>query len=86
MLTRRACVRPFSGSTQVLWTSALAGSIRRFSTTELSNGIKMAYELYEPPQKKDQPAGGNGPNGGPIVFVHGLFGSKRNNRSMSKYA
>lgn len=51
---------------------------RPFSTTELGNGVKMAYELYEP--EKGQAA-----QGAPIIFVHGLFGSKRNHRSMSKY-
>jgi hypothetical protein len=53
--------------------------LRTFSTTELSNGVKMAYELYEPENGKPS-------QGAPIVFVHGLFGSKRNHRSMSKYA
>lgn len=52
---------------------------RPFSTTELSNGIKMAYDLYEPDK-------GQTVQGAPIIFVHGLFGSKRNHRSMSKYA
>lgn len=44
---------------------------RPFSTTELGNGINMAYELYEP-EKETQ--------GSPIILVHGLFGSKRNYR------
>jgi hypothetical protein len=38
--------------------------------------LKLAYDFYEaekPDTKKD-----------PIVFIHGLFGSKKNNRSMSK--
>lgn len=51
---------------------------RPFSTTELGNGVKMAFEYYE--VEKGQAA-----QGAPIVFVHGLFGSKRNHRSMSKY-
>lgn len=51
---------------------------RPFSTTELSNGIKMAYDFHEP--EKGQSA-----EGPPIVFVHGLFGSKRNHRAISKY-
>ncbi|SMR60006.1 unnamed protein product [Zymoseptoria tritici ST99CH_1A5] len=50
---------------------------RPFSTTELSNGVRMAYELYEPEN-------GKAAEGAPIIFVHGLFGSKRNHRSMSK--
>lgn len=52
---------------------------RPFSTTELDSGIKIAYDLFEP--AKDATA-----KDAPIVFIHGLFGSKRNNGSMSKYA
>lgn len=52
---------------------------RPFSTTELSNGIKIAYDLHEPPKESTS-------QNAPIVFMHGLFGSKKNNRSMSKYA
>lgn len=52
---------------------------RPFSTTELSNGIKIAYDLHEPPKESTS-------KNAPIVFMHGLFGSKKNNRSMSKYA
>ncbi|USW51614.1 Putative alpha/beta hydrolase-1 [Septoria linicola] len=52
-----------------------ASAIRAYSTTELGNGVNMAYDLYEPEQQAQ---------GSPIVFVHGLFGSKRNHRSMSK--
>lgn len=53
--------------------------LRAYSTTNLSNGINLAYDLHEPPATaaRDAP---------PIVFIHGLFGSKKNNRSMSKYA
>jgi pimeloyl-ACP methyl ester carboxylesterase len=38
--------------------------------------LKLAFDLYEaekPESNKD-----------PIVFIHGLFGSRKNNRSMSK--
>jgi len=55
---------------------------RPFSTTDLPNGIKLAYDFHEPPKAKE---GSNG-NAPPIIFIHGLFGSKQNNRSMSKYA
>ena len=54
---------------------------RAFSTTALPNGITLAYDLHEPP--KDSNLTQNAP---PIIFIHGLFGSKRNNGSMSKYA
>ncbi|KAK4501824.1 hypothetical protein PRZ48_007633 [Zasmidium cellare] len=49
---------------------------RPFSSTELSNGIKIAYELHEPEK-------GRSAEGPPIVFVHGLFGSKRNHRAIN---
>jgi len=51
-------------------------SIRAFSSTPINAKLKLAYDFYEaekPDTKKD-----------PIVFIHGLFGSKKNNRSMSK--
>ncbi|WPG98680.1 Hypothetical protein R9X50_00147300 [Acrodontium crateriforme] len=51
---------------------------RFYSTTELSNGITLAYDLHEPPASKSSSSNA------PIVFIHGLFGSKTNNRSMSK--
>ncbi|KAK4539991.1 hypothetical protein LTR36_009889 [Oleoguttula mirabilis] len=54
-------------------------ALRPFSTTELPNGIKLAYDLHEPPDAKE----GSSRNA-PIIFMHGLFGSKKNNRSMSK--
>jgi hypothetical protein len=52
---------------------------RPFSTAELDNGVKIAYDFYEPAKEATA-------KDAPIVFIHGLFGSKRNNGSMSKYA
>lgn len=48
---------------------------RFFSTIET---VPLAYELHEPakPVTDRQRA--------PILFMHGLFGSKKNNRTMSK--
>lgn len=59
-------------------------AVRAYSTTTctLPNGIKLAYDLHEPPNPKE----GSQHNAPPIIFMHGLFGSKKNNRSMSKYA
>jgi pimeloyl-ACP methyl ester carboxylesterase len=37
--------------------------------------VELAYDRYDPP---------GDPKGDPIVFLHGLFGSKVNNRSVSK--
>ena len=55
---------------------------RDFSSTQLPNGITLAYDLHEPPKGSTAKA----QDAPPIVFIHGLFGSKKNNRSMSKYA
>jgi pimeloyl-ACP methyl ester carboxylesterase len=44
--------------------------------------VDLAYDLHkEGTCKKDESTCKS-----PIVFVHGFFGSKQNNRSMSKYA
>ena len=59
---------------------------RLYSATELSNGITLAYDLHEPPSKANDAAQTPRKNAPPILFLHGLFGSKKNNRSMSKYA
>lgn len=56
---------------------------RAFSTTELSNGVTLAYDLHEPSKDAQKQDSKDAP---PILFIHGLFGSKKNNRSMSKYA
>ena len=52
---------------------------RPFSTAELDSGVKIAYDFFEPAKEATS-------KDAPIVFIHGLFGSKRNNGSMSKYA
>ncbi|TVY85185.1 Abhydrolase domain-containing protein [Lachnellula suecica] len=48
-----------------------------WSRTYSSARIQLAYDLHEP----SKPAS-NAP--GAIIFMHGLFGSKKNNRSISK--
>jgi pimeloyl-ACP methyl ester carboxylesterase len=60
--------------------------LRAFSTTTLSNGITLAYDLHEPTKKADSGLRSLRDNAPPIIFIHGLFGSKKNNRSISKYA
>lgn len=47
---------------------------RAYSTTAR---VPLAFELHKPPKETDKPHA-------PIIFMHGLFGSKKNNRSMSK--
>jgi hypothetical protein len=41
--------------------------------------VRLAYDLHEPANPSS-----NAP--GAIIFMHGLFGSKKNNRSISKWA
>ncbi|GFF40430.1 abhydrolase domain-containing protein C22H12.03 [Aspergillus udagawae] len=53
----------------------VAPSIRAFSTSRVL-GSELSYQVFGP--EKEQ-ASRN-----PIVFLHGLFGSKQNNRSISK--
>ncbi|KAG9247893.1 prolyl oligopeptidase-like protein [Calycina marina] len=45
--------------------------------TYSSGRVTLAFDLH-------QPAKGSSPEHAPIIFMHGLFGSKKNNRSMSK--
>lgn len=52
-------------------------AIRLYSSSGANDGsLKLAYDRYDPK--------GVTPKGEPIVFVHGLFGSKVNNRTVSK--
>ncbi|KAF2763614.1 alpha/beta-hydrolase [Teratosphaeria nubilosa] len=75
------CARPLLRSTlhpHPALTTTTTSSTRAISTTKLPNGISLAYDLHSPPHGKPL---NNAP---PIIFIHGLFGSKKNNRSMSK--
>lgn len=40
--------------------------------------LRLAYDIHEPPKPQTTP------ENAPILFLHGLFGSKKNNRAMSK--
>ncbi|KAF4175056.1 hypothetical protein CNMCM8694_002036 [Aspergillus lentulus] len=53
----------------------VAPSIRAFSTSRML-GSALSYQVFGP--EKEQTTRN------PIVFLHGLFGSKQNNRSISK--
>ena len=44
-----------------------------------SGRVSLAFDLHEPVKGSD-------PKNAPIIFMHGLFGSKKNNRSISKWA
>ncbi|GAB7343668.1 hypothetical protein MBLNU457_1657t2 [Dothideomycetes sp. NU457] len=51
--------------------------LRDFSSTAAARKLQLAYDHYTA-------AEGATTKNAPIVFIHGLFGSKKNNRSMSK--
>ncbi|PGH00617.1 hypothetical protein GX51_05716 [Blastomyces parvus] len=55
-------------------------SYRSFSTSPVRSRVQLAYQAW--------PAGGDSApideSRSPIIFMHGLFGSKQNNRSISK--
>lgn len=52
------------------------GGIRAFSTARVCRA-ELSYQVYGPEADKA--------TRDPILFLHGLFGSKQNNRSISKY-
>lgn len=64
--------------------SAVSGQSRRIQAAiwfqpQSVRHLSLAYALHEPPKTKlpqENPA---------IIIMHGLFGSKQNNRSISKY-
>ncbi|KAI0503275.1 alpha beta hydrolase fold family [Xylaria bambusicola] len=60
--------------------STLAASIRSLSRTYSTAGsrVQLVYDHHAPP-KSDRHR-----QDAPIIFMHGLFGSKKNNRSVSK--
>lgn len=61
--------------TAVTATRGVSG-LRAFSTARVFRA-ELAYQVYGP--EKEQATRD------PILFLHGLFGSKQNNRSISKY-
>jgi hypothetical protein len=66
---------PLRSTVRQLWSSQ-----RRLFSVSASLPVELSYQLIEPPSSQETKR-----NGHPIVFMHGLFGSKRNNRSISKY-
>lgn len=55
-------------------------SLSRPFSSNASRQLQLAFDLHEPPKDHSFSSSPSSP----IVFVHGLFGSKKNNRSMSK--
>ncbi|KAK9426572.1 putative AB hydrolase-1 domain-containing protein [Seiridium unicorne] len=52
-------------------------SVRAYSTT---SRVPLAFDHHAPPEGKET----HSPTSSPILFMHGLFGSRKNNRSVSK--
>jgi hypothetical protein len=82
-LQRLLPVRP-----QVLAAAAAAAAARcsatrsaacRFYSSASDVVSPLAFDLHEPAKPKFDS------KTSPILFLHGLFGSKKNNRAMSKY-
>ncbi|KKA23886.1 Valacyclovir hydrolase, partial [Rasamsonia emersonii CBS 393.64] len=65
-----------------LTASHLARAHRRLFSSARSLRVELAYQLFEPPAAAKDSS--HRRDGRPIVFMHGLFGSKQNNRSISK--
>ncbi|RDW89395.1 prolyl oligopeptidase-like protein [Coleophoma cylindrospora] len=63
-----------------LLASALPRSVQLLSrrTYASSARVPLAFDLYE------APSGASDPKNGSIIFMHGLFGSRKNNRAISK--
>ncbi|KAI9797543.1 MAG: hypothetical protein M1833_005454 [Piccolia ochrophora] len=51
---------------------------REFSTSTPSAALRLAFTVHDPPNHRQND------DAIPIIFLHGLFGSKKNNRSISK--
>lgn len=66
--------------------SALRGLIRPLATQRRPYSsastliVPLVYDLHEPAK----PVSDSPNQKSPILFIHGLFGSKKNNRSISK--
>lgn len=50
------------------------------STSGTIATVPLVYDLHQPAK----PVSDNPDRASPILFLHGLFGSKKNNRSISK--
>ncbi|KAH6658388.1 prolyl oligopeptidase-like protein [Truncatella angustata] len=60
--------------------SARAASASYSTATSSSRTVPLAFDHHVPPAGKET----HSPTSSPILFMHGLFGSRKNNRSVSK--
>ena len=67
-----------SSRVQVLPRRQLSSSRKLLSNDKSDAIVELAFQRHDPPEKTAL----KGP--GPIIIMHGLFGSQRNNRTMSK--
>ena len=51
--------------------------MRPFSTSRMLRSDELSYQVFGPENEQAVRS--------PILFLHGLFGSKQNNRSISRY-
>lgn len=74
-MARALTSRGWLNATLATTTSPFSATARR---SYASMGQRLAYDLHEParPRADERTR--------PILFLHGLFGAKKNNRGMSK--
>lgn len=83
MVLRIAGARPVlrAGLLQQPLSATTATSLQRFySSSSSTSTVKLNYDLHE----AEKPVSNDPNHESPILFLHGLFGSKRNNRAISK--
>ena len=59
---------------------ALHNILKPYSTASPLTTVPLSFNRYDPPTRDGAPPGDT-----PMVIMHGLFGSKQNNRSISRY-
>ena len=68
-----------AGGAPSQWIRPIRAFARVLSTSHIGGHVPLAYNLYEPADTTSAAPTGS------LIFMHGLFGSKTNNRSISKY-
>ncbi len=71
-------VAPPSKPASVFSRRQLSSSRTLLSNDKPDDIVELAFQRHDPPEKTAM----KGP--GPIIIMHGLFGSQRNNRTISK--
>lgn len=71
----QSCTRP-PASLRLISNATAMVKTRFYSSSET---VPLAFDLHSPLKAKD-----GDQKKAPIIFMHGLFGSKKNNRSISK--